>query len=162
MATIKGIGMKAVKTFKTWDGVGFTANLYMDNKKIGIAQDEGHGGEVEFHILKPEHREEYSRRVKEYYEENPSSMNNEYDFINELYEAWETEKTFKSNTKKGFPITIQMSFHKRTDGVEQMFEGGYKPDIMVGVRNESIVQAQLDEHKPVEYKIFRTAEDFNM
>lgn len=162
MATIKGIGFKALKSFQTGDGVGFSANLYMDNKKVGFAQDQGCGGEVEFHILKPEDRAEYSKRVQEYYKENPAEMDNEYDFINELYEITETEKQFKKNAKKGFPIIIQMSFHKRTDTIEQVFAGGYKPDIMVGVRDENVAQSEIEKQKPVEYKIFRTLEDFNI
>lgn len=162
MATLKGIGLKAVKTFTTGDGLGFTSNLYIDNKKVGIAEDKGQGGEVEFHILKPEHREEFSKRVKKYYEENPAEFDGEYDFINELFEAWETEKQFKASAKKGFPILIAMAFDKRTDDIGARFEGGYKSPIMVGVRDESIIQEQLDEHKPVEYKVFRQLSDFDM
>lgn len=162
MASINGIALKAVKSFQTMDGVGFTSNVYIGNKKIGTAGDGGYGGEVELYIDR-EHREDYSKRVKEYYEKNPAEFNGETWFINELYELWETEKTFKSNSKKGFPILIAMSYHKRNAGIDEIFDGGgYKPDSMVGVQTEKSVKEQIVKNKPVEYKIYRAAADFSL
>lgn len=160
MAKIKNIQLKAIKFFNSGRGEGVTANLYIDNKKQGFIHDAGVGGMLEIDFLSREAREIFSDRVQAYYEENPASQNSEEDFIEELLQLAETEKVFKQSTKKGFPITIKFQYHKRTDSLEEMFANGFKHAEMVSVANEEVVAEQLEERQPVEYKVYRTLEDF--
>jgi len=44
---------KNIKHFNTDDGVAWDASFYLDGKKIGNAQDQGHGGEVNTRSLDP-------------------------------------------------------------------------------------------------------------
>jgi hypothetical protein len=157
MASINGIALKAVKTFQTMDGVGFQSNVYIGNKKIGVAGDGGFGGSVDIHIL-PEYRKEFSKRIQDYFEKHPAYLHTDEDFINELYELLETENQFKKNTKKGFPILISLSCYNRLKGFD--FEQPYQSSKMIGVIKESQIEEQVKKHKPIEYTVYRTLNDF--
>lgn len=159
MASINGVALKAVKSFVAMEGIGFTSNVYIDNKKVGAAGDGGYGGNVEI-AIEPKYREEFAKRVKVYFEKNPAIFSGDEWFINELYEMWENEKHFKKNSKKGFPILISMTYRKRNE--ESPLDRHFKPDVMVSVATESDIEYNLKNYEPVEYKVFRKLEDFNI
>lgn len=160
MASINGVQLKAIKHFETTRGVGFTASIYIDNKKVGIASDEGRGGMVDTHFVKHENAALFSERAKAYYESNPSVMESNEQFIEELLHFAEEELTFKKNEKKGFPILIVMNFHKRTDSLESLFANGYKEPKLISVKDDSTLSEQLMQLKPVEHKVYRSVADF--
>lgn len=162
MASINGVQLKAIKHFETTRGVGFTANVYIDNKKAGIASDEGHGGMVDTRFESRELQETFLKRSKDYFEANPSVMDSPEDFIEELLQFAEAEQMFKKNTKKGFPILLVMNFYKRTDSLESVFANGFKEPQLVSVKDDSTLRVQLMEKNPVEHKVYRSVEDFKI
>lgn len=158
MAKIKGIEVKALKMFRSRNGYGFEANIYLNNKKIGNAYDEGVGGEMTIRIL-PEYREDFSTIVSDYYNENPSTFDGEDSFIEELIALKENENSFKKLIKKGFITCIELRYVKRTTPIN---EYKLKPSNFIGLKNNSIIPTILEKYKPVEYTVYSSLEDFNI
>jgi len=46
---MKNLTAKNIKKFETSDGYAWSASFFLDGKKIGIARNDGHGGETETH-----------------------------------------------------------------------------------------------------------------
>lgn len=157
MAKIKGFELKGVKVFTARNGYGLSANIYLNNKKIGTAYDAGNGGAMDIFIEKPENRSKFSEVVETYYRENPSTLDGENGFIDELAALKEIESVFKKNEKKGYPITIALSFNKRNADLNEI---SLEEDIVLGLSSESAIQMVIDQYNPFEYTIYRSLKDF--
>lgn len=160
MAKIKNVQLKSVKTFIGREGHGFNATLYINNKKVGFVTDHANGGELSIDFEKRETRIEFSQIVKEYFDEKPATFDGESMFIEELLQLTEAEKTFKKNSKKGYPILVELRYKGRTEDMTKMYSGSMKLDEMVGGVDEETIKQVIEESKPVEYTVFRTLEDF--
>lgn len=159
MAAIKGVQLKSVKTFESRNGYGFSANLYINNKKVGVVGDEGRGGETDISIIKKEDRETFYQIVQQYYQENPADSNASYDFVEELLGLSEMEKIFKNNLKKGFTALVDLRYTKR-QGEDLSAITEIKVDEVVGLRNISHLNTVLEGDKPVEYTVYQDLNDF--
>lgn len=171
MAKIKGIQLKAVKSFETMDGFAISANVYLNNKKVGEIIDEGNGGGMYGHFNGPKIEEELATIVKKFYEENPryfiikpkNNLGWIIEFIeSELLELHDIEKEFKKNSKKGFGIMLFLSTHSR---MEDPFNNGipYEGEQMVSVRvwdkkMEEMIKKDYPNFKNI--RIFKSLEDF--
>lgn len=160
MASIKGIQLKALKMYQTPSGTDFSANLYIDNKKVGQTVDVGDGGPIRIHFDKPEAQGVFEERMKTYFEENPTDVDGEDDFIVELIHLFEAEQMYKKNVKKDAHILITMQFHERTNTVDSLLKKDFKEPILLSITNEDILDELIEERKPVEYQIYRSLEDF--
>lgn len=169
MANIRGIQLKSVKTLLMSDGYAITANVYLNNKKAGDIEDEGNGGEMMVRIDKS-YDKSITDIVSNYYKECPKHFidpnKGDYgqllEFVEEVLELHETEKTFKSNTKKGYPITLVLSTHKRE---ENPFGKGmkYKSPIMVGVKTWDDKMEKYIKEQYKDYSIitpYKSLDDF--
>ena len=74
----------------------FTANLYINGKKVGYCKNQGHGGCTDYHADEPEHRE-IIKEAEEYFKSLPKEYSKEFDFhyqptlelaIDECLEEW--------------------------------------------------------------------------
>lgn len=160
MAKIKNIQLKSVKTFIGEDGVGFNANIYINNKKIGFAIDTANGAPIDIRFHNPQARIEFGRSVKEYYKENPATVDGEDMFIAELIELVDLEKTFKKNVKEGYPILVSIRYRPRFENINERANRPIKRSQLVGVVNEITLEEVIQENKPVEHTVYRSLEDF--
>jgi len=73
MAIIKGITIKGLKTFMGQEGQGFSGNIYLDGKKIGTVTDAAYGGCYDYYFDKGKEKEveEFKKRTRKYFEDNP-------------------------------------------------------------------------------------------
>lgn len=136
MAKINGIQLKAVKTFVGTDGMGFSANIYLDNKKVGHVHDSAYGGCYDYDYDTKEGQEAVKEKIKEHYEKHPTvdtfkiydmqideiDMDNlprksyedmfepEDEFFSELLHLTLQEKDYKKNAKKGYTVMVYIDF----------------------------------------------------
>jgi|GEM_PF-4794825 len=156
MAKIKGIQLKAVNYFRGHDGYGVSANLYLDNKKIGEILDDGWGGGFQIHIEQKEKEEILKERVKRYFDENPSEFPEVEIFLDDLLNLSNLEKDWKKMVKDGLPILVDMHFRK----IGTVPVGATKKPVCMGVNNEATLQKVLLEYKPVDHRVYRSEKDF--
>lgn len=71
MAKINGIELKAVKNFEGMEGYGFSANIYMDGKKVGTIMDRADGGCYYYSFTSKENEKQIMERVKSYFTVHP-------------------------------------------------------------------------------------------
>lgn len=71
MASTKGVSLKAIKTFEGCEGTGFSANMYVDGKKIGSVTDSAYGGQMDFFFDSKEGEKLFETRVKAYVDDYP-------------------------------------------------------------------------------------------
>lgn len=108
MAKLMGVQLKAVKRWEGMEGYGLSANLYIDNKKVGTVLDEGNGGMIFINVLREKQNLLDERRTK-YFEKYPpvsTSDTDEESFIYELIYKTEDESDFKKFVKRGYPIMV--------------------------------------------------------
>jgi hypothetical protein len=125
MAKVFGVQMKAIKKWESRDGFGLSANVYLDNKKVGTYFDNGDGSMPDLRL------DNYSetlpilkQRAKQYFEKYPVDATglelddedileirypflfDEDAFIEEVLRITENEKICKKEFKKGFKIVV--------------------------------------------------------
>ena len=180
MAKILGVQLKSRKTWEAREGLGCTANIYMDNKKIGTFYDAGDGGCVDINIDTPEARNELARRAKKYFEKYPfdttgldetkldgKTFEEKYNFlvdtesfINEVDALYEREQFWKKQVKKGFKILLVCDYPFFASGPHP-----YIPMTMYGGKDplRNVVNA-ISEHKKkwplLKTKTYANPEDF--
>lgn len=161
MATINGIGFKGVKTFTGREGHGFTANVYLNNKKVGMVADYANGGPLDIDI-EPKHREAVMAEINAYLETEKTTvmLDNEEDFFNALFTLYETEKTYKSNSKKGFGVLSVFHYVPKDAPLSDPRHMKY-PE-MRGFSEISVVEEFKQKFKPVYTEDFTALEQFNI
>lgn len=96
MAKIKGFELKALKTGVGHDGGGVQANIYFENKKVGILVDEGYGSGLEVTFLKDKETMQ-SIVDKTVLREDLTPYGRLDKFFGDLVELTIDEKEFKKN-----------------------------------------------------------------
>ena len=71
MASIAGIQVKSIKHFRGIEGFAEQGNLFMDGKRIGFWSQDADGGEERYEFDKPEYKQPFFDRIKDYYRNNP-------------------------------------------------------------------------------------------
>lgn len=132
MASVNGVSLKAIKTFEGAEGMGFTANIYIDGKKVGFVRDDAWGGSYDYDFSNDDGEKLLTARAKEWYDRYPED---DFMFVMKLtaeeyrkkkdageipVESWEeqleyndcflskiidlvqAEKAYKGAVKKGF------------------------------------------------------------
>lgn len=167
MAKIMGLELKSVKTFIGTDGYGLNANLYYKGKKVAFILDKGNGGPLNIQFMPNVKQEDIFDIAQKYYEKYPKFMLYDTawgkleDFVEELYALYETEKYFKKQVKKGFPIVVEVRYNKRTDDFLKNYDPS-KQDCMVAFKewSDRTKDYLMKEYQPVEYKVYEKLEDF--
>jgi len=116
MAKIKGYELKAIKTFTGMEGLGFEANLYSKNKKIGRVLDDASGGPLQTFIEDKEKERQFEEDTKNWGEElgKDSFMIDEI-FIDELFTLKEKERIFKQAQKEGYKGIVVLTDRYKED-----------------------------------------------
>lgn len=162
MASLFGFKLKNRRTFQGGDWEGNQGDLWYGNKKVAWYNDSGDGSmaDIDFYDGR-KGREEYQpildAAVKQYYERFP--LEGEYAdlpvdaemFMGELLELMDREKTYKSMLKKGYPAVI-MYKKEENSPYEQI----------VGLQSEQAVKKYIEKNKLTKYKLFTSAEDFDI
>lgn len=121
MANIKGVELKGTKKTSGREGCGFTANVYLNNKKVGDVADYGDGSICLSINMKKEDENKAKEIAKSYYTQCPKwgvKVEDDYilnDFFRELYELKENETVYKKQVKKGFDKMLILSQCKRDE-----------------------------------------------
>jgi len=168
MAEIMGLELKGVKTFIGTDGYGLSANLYLKGKKVASVLDEGNGRGLNVSFLDNSKKDEIFTIAQKYYKKYPKFIlyDNEKwaklnELIEELYSLYQTEKYFKKQVKKDYPIIIEIHYIKRTDNFMKNYSPS-KQDCMVAFKEWSDKSKKhlIEEYQPVEYKVYQKLKDF--
>ena len=154
MAKIYGVEIKTYKGFMGMDNMAFTANLYMDDSKIGTVSNEGYGGSNNIVFNTEESEKAFRTRVKQYFDKYPHQFASADWFINELLELQEFERLFKEESKKGRGILMVMRYNQRV--------GKFDPrkDVLVALDNIREIPLLLKKYEPKEHQIYKELSDF--
>lgn len=170
MAKIFGIQLKAVRSYMTSDGYAVFANVYLKNKMVGEIYDEGVGAGLWGSFKSKEIENELIEIVKKYYEKYPTFAINSsrsdfgmlMDFFDDFLLLCDVEKDYKSNCKKGFPITLLLKTHSREEDPFAIVDN-YKSPIILGMKvwdekAETYIREKYPKYKNIE--VFSKLEDF--
>lgn len=170
MAKIYGFSFKKVKTFVGEEGVGFTADMYFDKKKIALVYDYSTGAGTDFRweiAIPEEKRKEYLELVGKYYEDSPKYLYYKtpegkfIEFIDELYELHDLEKTYKKVAKKqDGKCVLWVLSHDKRDAEPTSF-GSDK--IFTSIQYSDALEKKLkEEHNPAEITVYQSLGDFTI
>ena len=131
MASINGITLKNLKTFDGKEGEGFSASIYLDNKKIGTVVDSAYGGcyDYDFEVGK---YNVFLDKVKEHYRKHPCVDN---------------FKIFNCSVEEFLEIKDNLPFHKVDDMLE--IEDTFIYDLKVLTDFEKIYKKNLKKNRSV-------------
>ncbi len=120
MASIYGVTIKNVKEWSGMEGIGTQANVYYNNKRIGMWTDEGNGGccnyDFDKNIIEPavkkyfkDWQEKYKGTIYEGLYGNDEDMQGSFydNFMSELANLYDREKEYKKNAKNGYNVIVK-------------------------------------------------------
>jgi len=151
-----GWALKAYKEIKAMseETPCFTANIYVDGRKIGTASNHGHGGPNDYHFATPEDREMVERVGAEY---DPSKYGGLDTLIDDMCQDLDLTKIAKSHARKGFPVTVLIQSHgKEYPYHPTMGEGTFKHygrTEVIGLRTLDHLASELAVCKAETYRI---------
>lgn len=122
MAKIKGYEVKAIKTMQDVYGhVGFSANLYYKNRKIGAVSDDGLGGGTQIRIEDKESRNKFEEVARSYIGRDVFS---DEIFVSELVKIKDIQQHYKKAKKDGYEYVVELKddpFKKGPKKVPQIY-----------------------------------------
>ena len=120
MASIYGVTIKNVKEWSGMEGIATQANVYYNNKRVGVWTDDGYGGCGRFDfntdIIKPAVEKFFKKWQKEHkgtiyenlYGDDEHMEFSFYDnFMSEVANLYDMEKEYKKNAKKGYNVIVK-------------------------------------------------------
>jgi len=143
---LNGYTLKAVKTMETLDGIAYSGNIYFNEKKIGMACNNGCGGMTDVHLMPGiPGRAAHDSALTE-------------DFVERLFTLHDYERAFKAETKThpGKAIAF-VTYSDPFDIKSYICDEGTTADDLT---------AHINEEKPgwkiASMEIFRSLDDFNI
>ena len=152
MARINGISLKSVKFIKLDEKkrhYGFTAGLYVDNKKVAVCSCLEINKTPTIEWCKDICIDDKVDKYISNYNKDISVFSKIDILLNDLLELSDFEKEYKSMIKKGANVLIA-------------FNSAKKGDCIVGFEtwNDDIETRFKNKYKPTEYKVFKSLDDF--
>jgi hypothetical protein len=163
LASIKKIEVKEFQQKLTDEGVAFFGVVVMDEERIGVFQNKGDGELTKVKINEKEKEDEFKKRVKEFYEENPAIFTSEtYFLVEELTTLQETEDIFRLKVGAGESL-LQTFFHERTTPLHEIERRKMAPKYFI-VRNEEEKEEILkkEEKEWKRYNVYSSLDDFSL
>lgn len=140
MASIYGISLKSIKFIKLnsdKETYGFTANLYVDNKKVALCSCLEHAKAPTIDWVKDIDLSDRLNKYVTIYKNDNFGFTDIDTLINHLLELNDIEKEFKSAIKKGAKALISfyssrrgrciVGFTQWNDVIEEKFKAKYNP-----------------------------------
>ena len=142
--TLNGYTLKAVKTMPTLDWDSYSGNIYFENKKIGMAHNDGNGGMTDVQLL-PEYRDHYPILSE--------------DFVERLFTLYEYEKIYKAETKK--EQNKALAFVTYSDFFDLSYytlgQNGNEEGLRAHIQKKNPERGEIES-----IEIFRSPDDFNV
>lgn len=166
MASINGVSLKGIKTFRGHEGERLTqGNIYIDDKKVGFWSQDAWGGPDSYEADNPEIKlyemiRERADRFKEGYPENGSyrDLENEPDvFMGHLVNLTSDEKTWKKYRKQGYPYLVVVTNNWKV--IMSAFKNKVNADMFGAEQAETETQQGKRKFK---YYVYSNQEDFNV
>ena len=142
--TLNGYTLKAVKMMPSFDGVCFSGNIYFENKKIGMAHNDGNGGMTNVQLL-PEYRDHYP-------------ILNE-DFVERLFTLNDYEKIYKAETKKQQNKAVAFVTYSNYFDLSYytLGQNGNEEGLRTHIQKSNPERGDIES-----IEIFRSLDDFNV
>lgn len=150
MASLNGVSIKNMKSFRTHEGPMWQGSLYLNNIKIGVWSNDSTGGEDIFDL----YREQYDtdKLIKELVRLKPECRYlAEEVFMMELVELTLLEKEYKKIKKQGSDIVLEIS-----DSYTFFPIGLPKED--KGLSDEEIIEKEKDTINKYKLKLNKETE----
>ena len=113
MAKIYGVELKNIRKTVGMEGEGFTANIYLDGKKIGQCADYGDGGEINIYYDDRTVAPLLESRIRTYFDKYPEEkdfLETTDIFLYKVFSLKEMETMFKKYQKQGYPVMVHVDF----------------------------------------------------
>lgn len=181
MSKIFGIQVKSLKIWEARDGYGTTANIYIDNKKVGTFYDDGNGGMPDIEFDDNKYYDVLKDRASKYFKKYPpvfgdkalselkdgETLEKKYDFcydmtafMEEIIKLHQREKAFKNIVKKGCPFLLCSDYPFLASGPHPIPEYlGWHGDDADKIANMWI-KAKKKQYPHLIVDIYRSLDDF--
>ena len=137
MVSINGISLKSVRTFEGAEGTGFSANIFIDGKKIGSVLDDAWGGSYVYNYDSKEGEDLLYSRLKEWYDKHPED---DFKFVSKLTaEEYRQKKDNGEIPKETWEEQVEYSdifFSRLIDIIE--YKKCYKKAVKKGFRGYAV------------------------
>ncbi|MFD1608800.1 hypothetical protein [Oceanobacillus luteolus] len=159
MAEYKGVQLKAIKEWGEHDLAGFTANIYLNNMKIGAVVDKGFGGPL--HVYLEKQKDTFLKIASTYKDEDGIYANDEA-LLHRLRVLSGIEKDFKKANKKGYSFITTVDYFPRDENGKITYGKPIREpaEETYFFNNDQQLQQMLNVKKPSKYEVFRTLDDF--
>lgn len=157
-ASINGITLRRLELFRSPDGGGINADVYMDGVRIGDIHDSGRGGGTMVNIDK-QFKSELQKRMVSYFTKYPTEFATDDIFLgDELVNLTENEKAFKKKIKEGFTIFALLWKASRS---ETLFDNRYmNTPVQIFFRTEQGLTNTINTKGYKDFQIFKSVDDF--
>lgn len=156
MAMIKGVTLKAVKTWQGREGVCNQGNIYIDNKKAGWYSENDSVLEPEIVFETQDMAFVFEERKKKFFDKYPQPYHEDVVFFDKLLHLIVYEKQFKKAVKQGYKALICQNPLTDSDEKESQYE-------WFGYVYTNEVQQTLEQYQKKGYsnlKAYQSLEDF--
>lgn len=147
MAVIKGYEVKELKQLEGSRGVSFTANIYLNNKKIGTVENKGVGGATDLMLDKGTYPQ-FEKVGGDYFKGKGETGGDADEFIEELISLKELEDDYKQAIRKGYGSIVYLRDRAGGEGNLKMPVVKNVPKDYKGNLNEEGYD-KVDEYKSI-------------
>ena len=159
MASIKGIELKNVKTFRGVEyPVNYQGNIYYNNKKLGFWSQDSWGGPDSYDF----NTDELDQVAKDYY--GPDSIYGLDCLIDEVLTLKNYEKSYKKAVKEGF-ITLAVVTDGYSETTIKVPSKVYKEEIIKDYRkyiDQYVDKSTNHIRDNVKIYVFKSLSDFTL
>lgn len=163
MATINGITVKALKTFKGCEGTACQGNLYLNNKKIGFWTQDGNGAPDSIYLDSAYSELKLENALKKAQnKENDGFMFMEL-FMQDVVTICESEKAYKKNAKNGYPVVIEVTdgYHVSYLGCNKAYASMNDEELLARTsRQIESIKSNMFKNEEKQIKVYRSLDDF--
>lgn len=165
MASLHGISIKGLKRFMSQEGPLWKGTLYLSGVKIGVWENDSHGGPDLFRIDVEKYSS--SKLMAEFAKLKPDcEYFPEDNFMMELVDLTLTEGAYKKAVKKGYDLLIELTdtysciyIGVASEGKTLSDDDIFEKEKNIIARNKKKLKKETDRLKHV-LKVYRGLDDF--
>ena len=149
--------VKNVKTLAIGhDGGALTCSIYLDGKRVGKAEDDGHGGGFWYHFDDRVHKDQFYAEARKFKGDHGTDC-----YLAEFIDHYEAMKVQRKFQKNGYPVTVEikkdiLEWSLTIDASDPVYGETY----LIGIKSLEEVDALVTREKADAWKSY-TSEGVN-
>ena len=162
MASVKGITLKGIKSFKGSHGHGMEASVWIDGKRLGRYYYPADGGDSTLTLTTPPIEEKFVERMSEFFDKYPSKLAGVDMFINVIMTMINLQKIYKDKLKLGYDALVAENI---LADIDAYIEDSNASCYSVQTEGKAISDKALEAQFAGEFRsfyVYRKPEDFDI